>query len=70
MISKARGEGIFSVFGEKFTIKENQITENYNGIVSLTGVENIEENIISRNSRNGILLICDNNLNITQNQIE
>ena len=36
--SNARGEGIFLIHCENFTLQKNTITNNYNGIVSLTGV--------------------------------
>lgn len=51
-------------------IKDNEILNNYNGIVSITGVECIESNCISNNEKNGILLIRDNNVNIVDNEIE
>lgn len=35
----------------------------------MTGVVNIEENIIRNNERNGILLIKDNNVKITNNEL-
>ena len=54
---------------EKFVVKNNHIENNYNGIVSMTGVENLEGNLIKNNERNGILLIRDNNVSITSNEV-
>ena len=67
-ILHARGEGIFLVHCERFTLKNNHIEKNYNGIVSMTGVENIETNVIRNNEKNGIMLIRDNNVTITGNE--
>jgi parallel beta-helix repeat protein len=58
-IEAARGQGIFLLHCEKFLIAKNTITSNYNGIVCITSVVNIEDNTITSNKCNGVMLLDD-----------
>jgi parallel beta-helix repeat protein len=46
IIEDSRGDGLFLANSEKFLITNNKIRRNHNGILSVTSVVNIEENVI------------------------
>jgi F-box protein 11 len=60
--NKIRGgkcEGIFTIYGERLLITNNEISRNNQGIVAVTSVPRIEGNTISLNETNGVLLVRD-----------
>jgi parallel beta-helix repeat protein len=69
-ISDARGQGVLLAYCEKFLLAKNDISRNYNGILAVTSVVNVEDNHIADNKCNGIMLVDDCQLLMTENQIE
>lgn len=66
-IEGARGQGMFLMHCEKFLIAKNTISSNYNGIACVTSVVNIEDNLISNNKCNGIMLVDDCQVLMSEN---
>ena len=52
-IEFGRCEGIFLISGGECYIHRNQISENNEGLVSITSVPDIRGNIITKNKSNG-----------------
>lgn len=53
----ARGNGVFLLHCEKFLVAKNNIHGNYNGVLGVTSVVNLEDNTICENKCNGVMLI-------------
>lgn len=66
-ISNARGDGLFLLNAENFTLSQNNIHHNNNGILAATGVFSIVDNHIHHNEKNGLLLVDDNYVCIRDN---
>lgn len=62
--------GIFLLHCEKFLIAKNTITHNYNGIQAVTSVVQIEDNTISHNKCNGVMLVEDCEILLSENEFE
>ena len=45
---------------EKFLIANNRIRKNHNGVLVVTSVAIMEENLIEKNKQNGVLMVEDN----------
>lgn len=69
-IMQARGQGVLLLYCEKFLIAKNEISHNYNGIMAITSVVNIEDNKIHDNRCNGIMLIDDCHILMSENAVE
>lgn len=55
---------------EKFLIAKNNIHNNYNGVLAVTSVVNLEDNRINHNKRNGVMLIDDCQILMSENNVE
>lgn len=68
-IYQGRCEGIFMIDCGAAIISRNEITNNYDGIVSVTGVASIINNSISDNKNHGVMLLKDSRPIVKQNKI-
>jgi hypothetical protein len=61
---------VLLLYCEKFLIAKNEIWQNYNGILGVTSVVNIEDNNIHLNKCNGVMLVGDCQILMSENVIE
>lgn len=69
-IEFGRCEGIFLISGGQCYIHRNQISENNEGLVSITSIPDIRGNIITKNKSNGIMMLKDTRANVFGNTIK
>lgn len=69
-ILSGRCEGIFLISGGHCYIARNVVSDNNEGIVSITSIPEIRENMITKNKSNGIMILKDTQAKIINNSIK
>lgn len=65
-----RCEGIYLIAGGFCYIARNVIQDNNEGIVSITSLPEIRENVVTKNKSNGIMIMKDTQCKIVNNSIK
>jgi F-box protein 11 len=69
-ILSGRCEGIYLIAGGFCYISRNVIQDNNEGIVSITSLPEIRENIVQKNKSNGIMIMKDTQCKLVNNTIK
>ena len=68
-IFKGRCEGIFMIEAEDALVDRNNIYSNFNGIMCITSIPTLTNNVIEDNKNHGVILLKDSNPVMKDNQI-